>query len=218
MGLFSGWQSAGSSIAQIIAQLAGQTVSMLKLTLTQAAGQDALAISNNGARVHFGAGANDYASSDGTTVTFAGPVAVTSDISANGGAAGVLTTQGGFQMSTNKAIYLNGATQTKLIFWDGTRFNITGGGLLVDTGDSSGTPGNATINAPAGRSAIAAGTASVTITNSLAQAASKIFISPLARDATGLLPTVTTHGVGSFIVTTSGNCTAALSFDWWIVG
>jgi len=40
------------------------------------AGNDAYAAANNGAHWHFGGGASDYASSDGTTVTFAGPVNV----------------------------------------------------------------------------------------------------------------------------------------------
>lgn len=44
--------------------------------IAQSAGSDAVKVSNNGARIHFGSGASDYASSDGTTVTFAGPVAV----------------------------------------------------------------------------------------------------------------------------------------------
>lgn len=41
------------------------------------AGANGLAVSTNGARVDFGAGASDYATSDGTTVTFAGPIAIT---------------------------------------------------------------------------------------------------------------------------------------------
>lgn len=38
-------------------------------------GSDAFKVSTNGARYHIGAGTNDYCSSDGTTVTFAGAVA-----------------------------------------------------------------------------------------------------------------------------------------------
>lgn len=43
----------------------------------QASGNIAFRARQNGARFDFGAGANDYCSSDGTTVTFAGDVAVT---------------------------------------------------------------------------------------------------------------------------------------------
>lgn len=39
-------------------------------------GSNAFAVNTNGARIDFGAGADDYASSDGTTITFAGPVAI----------------------------------------------------------------------------------------------------------------------------------------------
>src|SRR5512136_702024 len=42
------------------------------------AGSNGFACSVNGCRFDFGAGASDYASSDGTTVTFAGPLAGTS--------------------------------------------------------------------------------------------------------------------------------------------
>lgn len=86
MGVFSGWQSTVQSAAATVANLAGQAVSMLKLTLTQATGQDALAIANNGARIHHGAGASDFSSSDGTTVTFAGPVITSGFTNASGNA------------------------------------------------------------------------------------------------------------------------------------
>ncbi len=43
-------------------------------------GADAFNASTNGARWHFGTGANDYASSDGTTVTFASPLSSTSHL------------------------------------------------------------------------------------------------------------------------------------------
>lgn len=55
--------------------LAPASGSAVKSTATS--GSNAYAVNTSGARVDFGAGANDYASSDGTTVTFAGPVAVT---------------------------------------------------------------------------------------------------------------------------------------------
>lgn len=44
---------------------------------TGALGGNVFAVQNNSGRIDFGAGANDYASSNGTTVTFAGPVATT---------------------------------------------------------------------------------------------------------------------------------------------
>lgn len=51
--------------------------------VTQSSGADAIQMTTNGSRMHYGAGASDYASSDGTTVTFAGPVST-----------GVLTSSG----------------------------------------------------------------------------------------------------------------------------
>lgn len=91
------------------------------------------------------------------------------------------------------------------------------GSIVLPTTDSSGTPGAATINQATGRSAIAAGASSCVITNSLVTAASHVFISTRTRDATGLLPLVTAIGAGSFTVSTSANCTAALTFDWLII-
>lgn len=50
-----------------------------------ASGSNAFQATVNGARIDYGAGASDYASSDGTTVTFAGPVAVTGKIAPTNG-------------------------------------------------------------------------------------------------------------------------------------
>lgn len=96
------------------------------------------------------------------------------------------------------------------------RFLYLSAGLQMASTDSSGAPGNAVINQPNGRSAIALGASTVTITNSLVTAASHVFISPRTRDATGLLPLVTTIAAGSFAVTTTANTTAALTFDWLV--
>jgi hypothetical protein len=47
-------------------------------------GVNSFAVLNNGGRIDFGAGASDYASSDGTTVNFAGPVTVQSSFVSGG--------------------------------------------------------------------------------------------------------------------------------------
>lgn len=92
------------------------------------------------------------------------------------------------------------------------------GKTFQPTTDSSGTPGAATINKPSGVSAIATGASSVVISNTLVTATGGIFISPRARDATGLIPTVTARTAAtSFTVSTTANCTADLIFDWWMV-
>lgn len=49
-------------------------------TSTAASGASGFACATNGCRVDFGAGASDYASSDGTTVTFAGPITGTGSV------------------------------------------------------------------------------------------------------------------------------------------
>lgn len=81
--------------------------------------------------------------------------------------------------------------------------------------DSTGTPGAATIDKATGKSAIAAGAATVTITCSECSAASRLLLTFHARDATGLLP-IGVPGAGSFTVTTTANCTAALPFSWQV--
>ena len=61
---------------------------------SQASGSNAYAVSTNGARYDFGAGANDYCSSDGTTVTFAGAIATTATVTVSGAGANNLTLNG----------------------------------------------------------------------------------------------------------------------------
>lgn len=79
--------------------------------------------------------------------------------------------------------------------------------------DSTGTPGAATINKASGKSAIAAGASSVVITNSLVTAASRVLITPHARDAT-CKELIAVPALGSFTVSGTANATAALPFSW----
>lgn len=79
--------------------------------------------------------------------------------------------------------------------------------------DSTGTPGNATINKGTGKSSIALGAASVTITNSLCTAASRVMITPHARDAT-CVELIAVPGAGSFVVSGAAAATADLPFSW----
>jgi hypothetical protein len=81
MGLsLGGLQSAVAGAAATVANLVGQVVTALQFVSSQASGSDAFKAAT-GARWHFGAGASDYASSDGTTVTFAGPVNISGQVS-----------------------------------------------------------------------------------------------------------------------------------------
>lgn len=96
----------------------------------------------------------------------------------------------------------------------GTCANLYATGRLDQSGtDSTGTPGNATINKPTGKSAIAIGAASVTITCSLCAAASRVMITPHARDAT-CTDLIVVPGAGSFVVSGAAAATAAVPFSW----
>lgn len=121
MGVFSGWQSAASSAAQIVANLAGQTVSMLKLTLTQVTGEIALQMTN-GARLKLGTGTTDYFESDGSTrIT----------------AAGILAAAGSMEVPTSGALYLDGSTRTIGVLQDGTTVKVLGALALTPNTDQA---------------------------------------------------------------------------------
>lgn len=105
-------------------------------------------------------------------------------------------------------------------------FNYSGGatratvnansGIINQSGtDSSGTPGNIQIDKPTGKSAIAIGAASVTITNSLCAATSIVIITPHARDAT-CTDLIAVPGAGSFVVSGAAAATAAVPFSWMV--
>lgn len=79
--------------------------------------------------------------------------------------------------------------------------------------DSTLSPGNATINKASGKSAIAIGAATVRITNSLVTAASRVHITPHARDAT-CKELIAVPSAGFFDVSGTANATAALPFSW----
>lgn len=91
-------------------------------------------------------------------------------------------------------------------------------GLIRQYGsDSTGSPGNATINRPIGKSAINVGASSCVITNSHATAAMHCIITPHARDAT-CKELIAVCGAGTITVSGSANATAALPFSWELKG
>lgn len=89
--------------------------------------------------------------------------------------------------------------------------------LSVVSTDSSGTPGNATINNLSGRAAFAAAASTVVITNSLVTAASKVFVSLGGSDATLTGPVRVTPAAGSFTVTGNAAATGTTVFDFLVV-
>ena len=80
--------------------------------------------------------------------------------------------------------------------------------------DSSGSPGAATCQAPAGQAAIAASASSVVITNALVSTTSIVIATLQATDSTctsikSIVPTA-----GSFTITANATCTAAAKVGW----
>jgi hypothetical protein len=88
--------------------------------------------------------------------------------------------------------------------------------FTVISTDSSGTPGNATINNLSGRAAFAAAASTVVITNSKVTATSKVFVSLAGGDAT-LTSVRVTPAAGSFTVTGNAAATGTKNFDFLVV-
>ena len=82
--------------------------------------------------------------------------------------------------------------------------------------DASGTPGAATINFPAGTVAIAIGAASVTVTNSLVTASSRVFAVLQFVDATLTTIRTVVPANGSFVITGNANATAATKVAFFV--
>ena len=91
-------------------------------------------------------------------------------------------------------------------------------GLAV-TSAAAPTVGAATANAVIGRCAIAAGSSSVVITNSLVTANSKIFavVAQAAADGTLLRVERIVPAAGSFTIYGTANATATTVIDWSII-
>ena len=84
--------------------------------------------------------------------------------------------------------------------------------------DTTGTPGNATINSNIGRAAFAAAGTSVIVTKSKVTATSEIFLQLRgARDTTLTEARISAQGAGTFTVTGNAAATAAVQFSFWVV-
>jgi hypothetical protein len=91
------------------------------------------------------------------------------------------------------------------------------GNIQVDSTDASGTPGAATINKPSGTVSIAIGAASVTVTNSLVTASSRVFATLQFGDATLTTILRVVPGSGSFVITGNANATAATKVAFFVI-
>lgn len=100
--------------------------------------------------------------------------------------------------------------------------DVLSGVIRLDSTDSTASPGAATIDKPSGRSAVAAGAASVVITSARVLATSNIQLTALSANnttTTCLGYYVSTVADGSFTVTCpAGNSTAAWKFMWVVHG
>jgi hypothetical protein len=81
--------------------------------------------------------------------------------------------------------------------------------------DSTGTPGNVNAGTPTGKSSIAVGQSTVRVTTTACSAASRVLITPHARDAT-CKELIAVPGAGFFDVSGTANATAALPFSWQV--
>lgn len=91
-----------------------------------------------------------------------------------------------------------------------------GGSLALGFTNTSGTPGNATINTPRGRCAIAAAAAAVTITSSVVTANSTVIavINQAATDTTLTSILRVNTGASTFTITGNAASTAAVTVDF----
>jgi hypothetical protein len=82
----------------------------------------------------------------------------------------------------------------------------TGGSITQGYTDTSGTPGNATINTPSGRASFAASASTCVVTSSACTANSKVFAQMETQDSTLTSIITVVPAAGSFTVT--GNAAA----------
>jgi hypothetical protein len=147
-----------------------------------------------------------YVTDNGTAVFRSGKGAGASDICVK---LGTSLADGSVVGSACALSVRTGITGTEVEKW-----GLLASGLVRQPGtDSSASPGAATINKPLGKSAIAAGAASVVVTNSLVTAASHVLITPHARDAT-CLDLIVVPAAGSFTVSGTAAATTDLPFSW----
>lgn len=103
------------------------------ISLSAASGANAVGVAVNGARIDFGAGASDYASSNGTNVTFQAPaVTMAGDVSVNGAS----TFGGGPQVLISSAGQISGSSSNPAFINDADGAKI---------GDGAGTEADGTL-------------------------------------------------------------------------
>lgn len=234
----------GLKSAFSLAQLIGQDIVARSISLTQAAGLNAIQMVT-GARLKLGTGTTDYLESNGATVinaggAFSAATSVTMNSGFNGPSgpiiqAGIVTIGDSVMrgnVASNAASVAVSFANTTALAAAGAQvaafFNdlystkvlaIDQAGKLVHptAGNSTGTPGNATLNTPSGRSAFAAAAATCVITNSLVSATSQVYVAVQTADATLTFIKSVVPAAGSFTVTANAAATGTTNFCWFVV-
>lgn len=133
-------------------------------------------------------------------------------------------TVAGFDFDTDTPV-VNGAAGVDLLTKHLSRWKNNGvfkagvgfeGDYRTTSTDTSGTPGNATIDKPAGRVALAAGDTAVVVNCALCRASSHVFIAKQHNDVAALDFKVV-PGNGAFTITSAVPAAAAVTFDFFIV-
>jgi hypothetical protein len=225
MGLsLGGLQSGSTSVASILASLVGQDVVARSFSASQASGSDAFKATVNGARWHIGAGASDYFSSDGTTITSAAPfkaVGLIGAVPANSENLKLTDTTNtqSFKLIVNNTTLTIYDTNTAAVavFTLGGATSLAGSLTLSSYTDDSATPGNRTVNKVRGKNAIAIGAATCVITNSFVTANSQVLCTLEFADATATTILSCIPGAGSFTLTVNAAATAATKFSWVVL-
>lgn len=104
------------------------------------------------------------------------------------------------------------ATSTRLGLVPTVTLNVDA--VSVSTGDSTGTPGNATLNTSAGLSKFASSQSSLVITNSLCATTSRVFAVLQASDATLTSILRVVPGSGSFTIVGNAAATGSVQVAW----
>jgi hypothetical protein len=153
----------------------------------------------------------------GGSCTFAGIVQVNGALNSGAASACSWARTGGASAVADAA---SGSNCSMTITPSGTGdWNLGAGRIGLQSTDSTGSPGAATINKASGRSAVAAGAGAVTITNSKVAATSNIQVTPLTATTTDCADWyVSAVAAGSFTLTCPSGNVAAWSFMWVVFG
>lgn len=152
----------------------------------------------------------------GTTCAANGAVQINGSASLGAASACSATIAGGASATSLTA---SGTNCTVTLTPTGTGAVSVGSGFGVSFAgkcDSTASAGDATCNQGAGRAAIAASSATITITNSLVSSTSLVVANLQANDGTCTSIKHVVPGSGSFVITTNAACTGNTNVAWYL--